>query len=64
MAKGKYVQFKTRRKKLVRFKLTGRGHKHKTPWMRKLGAAGKACRNVGKVGSAKNVACIKAKLAK
>lgn len=63
LKKGSTVKFRTRRKKLVQFKITGRKPRT-SAHMRAIGAAGKACRHKGKIGSKQNVSCIKAHLAK
>lgn len=54
-------RFKTRRGRLVEFKLTGRGHRVNA-WNRKFGKAGKACARVAKPGTARNANCVKQKL--
>lgn len=66
------IRFKTKRKKQVSFRGRAGGQKKNggdcenkkrkvTAHMRAIGKAGKACAKVGKPGSARNAACLRAK---
>jgi len=58
----KWVSFKTKRGRKVKFKLTGRGHR-RTSWNNKFAAAGRACyRKRHKPGSKAFGSCMKSAL--